>query len=175
MAIRTTEELIAKQEITEVIYSYCRAVDRLDFELASTLWHPDGTTVYEGAFEGTGADFVAGMKKTHEERFVGHSHQVSNILIELDGDRATSESYVTATLRTRPEEEHGEYVVRGRYIDTWSRRDSRWAIDHRLFVFDMSEMRTIQPPYHQASESSRRGEDDGSYAAGFHPAHPSRP
>lgn len=169
----TMEQLIAKQEITEVIYSYCRAVDRLDFELASTLWHPDGTTVYEGAYEGTGAEFVAGMKKSHEGRYVTHSHQVSNILIELDGDdRATSESYVTATLRTKPEEEHGEFVVRGRYVDTWSRRDGRWAIDHRLFVFDMSEMRTIQPPYQQPSEGSRRGLDDASYAAGFHPGHP---
>src|SRR5580692_6010122 len=105
MAERGIEELLAKQEITEVIYSYCRAVDRLDYELASTLWHPDGTTIYEGALDCTGAEFVADMKKTHEERFVSHSHQVSNILIEIDGDRATSESYVTATLRTKPAEE----------------------------------------------------------------------
>ena len=103
-----------------MIYAYCRAVDRLDLALASTIWHPDGTAIYEGAFDGMGAEFVANMKKTHEERFVSHSHQVSNILIELDGDRATSESYVTAALRTKPEEEHGERLVRGRYIDTWS-------------------------------------------------------
>jgi SnoaL-like domain len=173
MRKRTLEHLLAKQEITEVIYSYCRAMDRLDFDLASTVWHPDGTTIYEGAFDGTAAEFVAGMKKTHEEKFVNHSHQVSNILIEVDGDRATSESYVTATLRTQPEEEHGEYVVRGRYIDTWSQRGGRWAIDHRLFVFDMAEMRTIEPPYQTFGGLARRGEDDASYAAGFLPAHAS--
>jgi hypothetical protein len=171
MAERRIEELIAKQEITEVIYAYCRAVDRLDLGLASTVWHSHGTATYEGAFDGMGAEFVAGMKKTHEERFVSHSHQVSNILIELDGDRAASESYVTAALRTKPEEEHGERLVRGRYIDTWSRRNGRWAIDHRLFVFDMAEMRTIQPPY-QTRELARRGDDDASYGVGFHPAHP---
>jgi hypothetical protein len=32
----------AKQAITEVLYHYCHAVDRIDADLASRIWHPDG-------------------------------------------------------------------------------------------------------------------------------------
>jgi hypothetical protein len=28
-------------------------------------------------------------------------------------------------------------VTFGRYFDQWSRRDDRWAIDHRRFVYDV--------------------------------------
>ena len=51
------EELAAKQAITEVIYKYCRGLDRMDRELADTVWHPDGTADY-GNFQGTGAQFL---------------------------------------------------------------------------------------------------------------------
>jgi hypothetical protein len=159
---RKLDELLAKQEITEVIYRYCRAMDRMDRPIALTLWHANGTAVYEDVFEGTGAEFLDFVWKVHEERFISHSHQVSNILIEVDGDRATSESYLTATLRTRPEESHGEYHVRGRYLDRWSRRDGRWALDHRLYVHDISELRTVSPP-HLTGHLSQRGPGDASY------------
>ena len=52
-----------------------------------------------------------------------HSHQVSNILIELDGDRAGSEAYVTASLRVRSGEGIQQITVWGRYVDRWSRRE----------------------------------------------------
>jgi hypothetical protein len=156
------EELLAKQEITEVIYRYCRAMDRIDRGLAMGVWHPDGTACYEDVFDGTGAEFVDFVCKLHEERFVSHSHQVTNILIEVDGDRAASESYLTVVLRTRPEDEHGEVQARGRYVDRWSRRDGRWAIDHRVYVHDLSESRTAGHPY-PTGHLSQRGRRDVSY------------
>ena len=162
MGDQKIDVLLAKQEITEVIYRYCRAMDRMDHDLAVAVWHPDGTASYEDVFEGTGAEFVDFVEKLHAERFVIHSHQVTNLLIEVDGDRAASESYLTVALRTKPEEGHGELQARGRYVDRWSRRDGRWALDHRIYVHDMSEMRTIGPPY-LAGHLSQRGRGDVSY------------
>jgi hypothetical protein len=156
------DDLLAKQEITDVIYRYCRAMDRMDRPLAMTIWHPDGTAFYEDFFEGTGAEFIDAVWKVHEERFVSHSHQVTNILIEVDGDRATSESYLTVALRAKPEDSHSEVQARGRYVDRWSRRDGRWAIDHRVYVHDMSDVRTINPPY-LTGHLCQRGPADLSY------------
>ena len=129
--------LLAKQEITEVLYGYCRALDRFDRALADTVWHDGGTADYEGIFQGTGEGFLDWVWPVHEgcERT---SHQVTNILIDVDGDRATSETYVTACLRTKA----ADIVGRGRYLDTWSKRDGRWAIDHRRYVDDIQQ---IQP------------------------------
>src|ERR1700676_916277 len=51
------DELGAKQAITEVLYRYCRAIDRMDRDLASTIWHPGGSADYGPVFKGTGEAF----------------------------------------------------------------------------------------------------------------------
>jgi hypothetical protein len=47
-----------------------------------------------------GAGWIDFICEEHR-KFLHHSHQVTNIVIDLDGERAGSESYVTATLRAR--------------------------------------------------------------------------
>jgi hypothetical protein len=76
-------------------------------------------------------------------RLLVHSHQISNIIIELDGERAGSESYVTATLRMRDGERLKQIMVWSRYIDRWSRRNGRWGIDKRVAVRDFDEVREV--------------------------------
>ena len=43
MTNAAVEELLAKQAIREVIYRYCRGLDRMDRALALSCWHPGGT------------------------------------------------------------------------------------------------------------------------------------
>jgi SnoaL-like protein len=165
----TVDELVAKQAITDVIYTYCRALDRMDWDLALTVWHADGTADYgANMYQGTGPGFVEWVWAQHAA-MMGHSHQITNVLIEVDGDRAASEAYVTATLRLE-RDEHAqavEIVSRGRYVDTWSRRDGRWAIERRRFVEDFTSTYpvTAMEPADPASRSSRRDQSDPSYAA----------
>lgn len=160
-------ELAAKQSITEVIYRYCRALDRMDLELAATIWHPEGTADYgPSMFQGTGAGFIAWVWEQHTAMH-SHSHQITNVLIELDGDRAASEAYVTAALRTESgPDEPIEIVSRGRYVDRWSYRHGRWAIDHRQFAEDFTTFMSVTNAVPAASvTSSRRDATDPSYAA----------
>ena len=128
------ETLLAKQAITEALHQYCHGLDRFDREQAD-IWHEGGTASYGGIFEGTGAGFLDWVWPVHEG-FERTSHQVTNILITLDGDRATSETYVTASLRMPTV----DIVDRGRYLDTWSCREGTWAIDHRRFVDDIQQI-----------------------------------
>jgi hypothetical protein len=163
------DELVAKQAITEVIYTYCRALDRMDWDLALTVWHPDGTADYgDGMYQGTGPGFIEWVWVQHTA-MMGHSHQITNVLIDVDGDRAASEAYVTAALRLERDAASPatEIVSRGRYVDTWSRRDGTWAIDHRRFVEDFTSTYavTAMEPAEPALRSSRRDRDDPSYAA----------
>jgi hypothetical protein len=64
------------------------------------------------------------------------SHQLTNVVIHLDGDGATSESYVTACVRAAGQ----DIVVRGRYLDTWSRRAGEWRIDERRYENDVTQV-----------------------------------
>jgi hypothetical protein len=166
---RSVDELVDKQAITDVIYTYCRALDRMDWDLALTVWHADGTADYgTNMFQGTGPGFVEWVWAQHAA-MMAHSHQITNVLIEVDGDRAASEAYVTAALRLESDasEAATEIVSRGRYVDSWSRRDGRWAIDHRRFVEDFTSTYqvTAMEPADAALRSSRRNREDPSYAA----------
>jgi hypothetical protein len=130
-------DVAAKQAITEVIYRYCRALDRMDRELADTVWHPDGTADYGVTYQGPASGLLDRFWSSHAE-LLGHSHQVTNILIEVNGDQAGSESYAIGTLWDMPESGVlTRMVTLGRYFDQWSRRGDVWAIDHRRFVYDV--------------------------------------
>ena len=141
----------------------------------SVVWHPDGTAFYGGLYEGSGAGFVEWVFELHRG-MVGHSHQVTNILIELaeDGAHATSEAYVTVRLRTHHASGHlVDIVGTGRYLDRWSSRESRWAIDHRQYVGDLTTtiavpeanaQGRIRPAADVERVESRRDRHDPSYA-----------
>jgi hypothetical protein len=133
------EALLAKQEITEAIHRYCRAMDRIDDELGYGVWHADGTGDYGGMYQGSGRGFVDFVHQAHQG-FRAHAHRVGNVVIELDGDKAASETYVEATF-VIPAGEAGQRIARsaGRYLDRWSRRDGRWAIDHRRYIHEWDE------------------------------------
>jgi len=157
----TLIQLADHQAITDQIYRYCRAMDRIDQELGYSIWHDDGTADYGHNFQGTGRAFIDHVCAQHRQLLM-HSHQVSNILIELDGDRAGSESYVTATLRMRREEKLLQMTVISRYLDRWSRRGGTWAIDHRIAVMDMDEIREVIPM--KEHERASRDRTDVSYS-----------
>ena len=156
-------ELVAKEAIRKVLYTYCRALDRMDRPLASTVFHPGATAHYDGIFEGTGEGFLDWVWESHAA-MDRHSHQIANTVIEVDGDRATSEAYVTVVLWTRPEADgkQREIVGRGRYIDRMERRDGVWGIVHRLHLLDQSSLHA--PEVLPVSEGSRRTVEDGSYS-----------
>jgi hypothetical protein len=149
-----------RQAITELLYRYCRAMDRIDAELGYSIWHPGATVDYDGYYSGDARGFVDKACATHR-RVIGHSHQVTNIIIELDGDRAASEAYVTACLRLRRGDALKQLTVWGRYLDHWSRRDGRWGVDRRVEVHDLDEMRDVTPSSEQ--QRSRRDRGDPSY------------
>ncbi len=149
-----------RQAITDQIYRYCRAMDRIDHELGYSIWHEDGTADYGENYLGSGRGFVDHVCAQHAG-LLCHSHQMSNIIIELDGDRAGSEAYVTATLRMDRGGKLMQMMVWSRYVDTWSKRDGRWAIDHRIAIMDMDEIREVTPM--KSHDRGKRDPSDPSY------------
>lgn len=155
-------ELLDTQAIRDVLSRYCRGLDRMDKEMARRVWWPAGTAFYDGIFEGTGHAFIDWVWKAHAtmER---HSHQITNALIEVVGDWATSESYVTVVLWTLPDAEgrQRELVGRGRYLDRWEKRDGVWGLTHRTHLLDMSSSHVLDRS--EVSTGSRRDRTDLSF------------
>jgi len=161
----TLEILLAKQAITEQLYNYCRAFDRLDRELALSVWHPDGTVQYANKPTEPIAAYL-GPSEEYRRTLNNCSHQITNLLIRVRGARAVSEAYVTASLQEQPDNGRVvENLFRGRYVDRWSRRGTVWAIDHRQFIAD-SYTRIETPAFPMpAFFTGHRDRRDPSYVA----------
>src|SRR4051812_9965423 len=118
----TLQSLADRQAITDLIYRYCRSMDRIDVELGYSIWHDDATADYGAeVYQGSGKGFIDFVCAQHR-RTLTHVHQVTNIIIDLDGDRAGSESYVVSDLRAGPPAQVKQITTWGRYIDRWSKR-----------------------------------------------------
>lgn len=155
------ETLADKQAITELIRTYCRAVDRLDVPLGHSIWHEDGYADYgENDYQGPGKGVIDRICQQHLH-LTSHSHQVTNILIEIDGDKAASESYVYGTMRTDQDGKVMQIGVWGRYLDRLEKQGGRWGIVHRKVVFEHEEMREVSPM--GMDLRSTRDADDPSY------------
>lgn len=166
---RTLDELRSRAEIAEVVMAYCRGFDRCDADLLLDCFHP-GATHEHGAFRGLSADFCAyglalvrGVVLTH--------HQLGQISIELDGERARVESYFTSYHRfgeTPPPggQAHEDRIMGGRYVDRFERRDGVWRIAHRQGVNEWvrHEPATDRGFFERpAAERGRRDREDPVY------------
>jgi 3-phenylpropionate/cinnamic acid dioxygenase small subunit len=141
--------LVAKQQITEVLYRRARAGDRRDVELALSCYHEGATEEHEG-FTGSAADFtrnVSMISPGSKAPVTGLWHFISNILIELDGDTAQVESYHIAVVIRDEGSGEVQSFIGGRYLDKFAFRDGRWAITHRDVVFDWSRVQDASATY----------------------------
>jgi hypothetical protein len=159
-----SQALLDERAIRETLHRYGRGVDRMDRALTRSCWHADGSADYQGMFTGGVDALLDWMWKLHA-RMETHSHQMTSMLIEVAGERAASETYVTVALRSKGDRSAARDILsRGRYVDRWSRRDGRWAIDHRIYLNDWMTFLPV-PAEPTSPITGRRDAEDASYAA----------
>jgi 3-phenylpropionate/cinnamic acid dioxygenase small subunit len=141
--------LLAKQEITELLYRRARAGDRRDVELALSCYHPGATENHEEFF-GTAEEFITTrsmIAPTSTAPVTGLWHFISNIVIDLHGEHADVESYHLAVVSRVEDGAETQSHIGGRYLDKVAYRGGRWAIEHREVVFDWSRVDTNSAAY----------------------------
>jgi len=138
--------LLDKQEITEILHSYCRALDRCDRPLLESIFHSDSTHEM-GGFKGSSSDFC-GFAFDSLDTFDYSQHFLGNVLIEVDGDKAKAECFFRAYHRIAADtvaegvlSDHTpgideDLFIAGRYVDRLERRDGVWKISHRCGILD---------------------------------------
>jgi hypothetical protein len=156
----TVDEWVAKQEIADGLYRYCRSLDRMDPALFATVFTADADLDYGEHFTGTPDGFRQWVWAAHAG-MQAHSHQITNILSEVDTTKgqAVSEAYVTVCLRTRPQATGDvvDIVDRGRYLDRWVRADDGgWRIASRRYRSDIQQVvpASAAPPVTSVRDTS---------------------
>lgn len=141
------QELLDKQEISDVIQRYARTLDWLDDDAQAGCYWPDADIDY-GFFTGTAEDFLPVVMQT-ERNSDRRWHMLSAPLVAFDGpDRASSECYGVFAGASRQEDGTlAGNLYGGRYLDEWERRDGEWRISARTYVLDWHHPLTKQPDF----------------------------
>lgn len=151
--MQTDELRIAdRMAIQDCLFRYVRGVDRRDWPLVRSAYHPDAHDDH-GNYKGGIDGFVDSLVRRHAT-IEQSMHVIGNIVIEFDGpDSALLEAYFITHQRLGPEagdarlaylrggpvgpDQAVETEVIGRYVDRMTRREGAWRIAHRTVVFEV--------------------------------------
>lgn len=142
------ERMADRMRIQDLMYRWCRAVDRLDYEGILAVFHADATDSH-GSYCG-GIEGLIEWIRTRHRTIPFSMHQVSNMLIEFgSSDVAVSEAYLR-TIQRYPVEASAALAqlvstapsgasdlwTCSRYVDRFERRNGEWRIAKRILVQD---------------------------------------
>lgn len=163
-AARCIQALLDETAIKNLHLRYCRGVDRLDWPLVRSCYHPDATDdhgSYQGGIEGFIAWAAAGLP-----RFESTTHFTGNQLVEVDGLVAWAEHYAIVFHR-RPasaDEPAADLTANVRYVDRLERRDGEWRIAARVVVVDSNRLDPVGSLWlSDTLQPGRRDRTDPSY------------
>lgn len=164
------QAVVDKSEISHLLATFARGLDRVDENLLRSVLQPDATLDFgPGIFQGTGNDYVhwimgvlQGVKSSH--------HALAQSRIELSNDVATAETYVTIHFRIEKPIGREDVSIGGRYLDRLERRPAGsgglWKIMHRKHVIDWVRTEAVSDIfYHQNPDAlwSSRSKIDPSH------------
>lgn len=131
--LRQLEDLL---EIQQLFINYGHYLDVGDFGSYAELFTEDAELLLGPVAKVSGRKAIeAAMVKTMDGRVGTSIHVISNPMIQLDGDTATSEVMWTVLGRT-PEGPPTVTMV-GRHRDDLVRQDGRWLFQRRRGFIDM--------------------------------------
>jgi 3-phenylpropionate/cinnamic acid dioxygenase small subunit len=129
---RRVQGIEDEKQIRDLIVAYGLSLDTKDFSGYSDLFAKEGE--WSGQLSGPASikgpeNIRAAMEKNFAERVydpehITNLHLISNVKIDLDGDRATG--YSRWTVLSRNEKDEPYVRLSGRYDDVFIREDGRW-------------------------------------------------
>ena len=126
------QRLVDELEIVGVTYRYCAAIDGRNWGDLARCFTPDATAVFGGLpGRSQGLAEIQRTIRNSLERLDASQHLVTNHLIELSGDAATSRCYVHAQHVRRGLEGGENFTLAGTYEDQWQRTAQGWRISWR--------------------------------------------
>ena len=123
---------VEHEEIVAVLVRYTRAIDSKDWELLRTCFTADATSDYGAVGSWSGADDLVTFMELAHAGMGPTQHLLSNFEIDVEGDRATTRTYVHAVtvLASHPD----DWIdTIGAYEDRLLRGADGWQIAHRRF------------------------------------------
>ena len=151
--------LIDRQQIHDLLMNYCRGIDRMDQALVRSCYHEDAIDEH-GSFAGSVDEFMVWCWRLLS-RYTMTMHYISNMLVEIDGNRAQSECYGTAVHRGDQRYPERNLVVGFRFVDVLEKRSGQWRILRRVATTEWVSLQSGETQW-PIPETMRQGQRDDS-------------
>lgn len=140
MSSRPESDVADRLAVEETLYRYWSRVDAMDYPAVRELFTDDARGRYWGGEWLEGGDvIVEWLANTSAPTKMMH-HMGKVYRVDIDGDRATAASYLTAHI-TAAADPDAVFVSVGTYIDELRRRDGVWSISLKDFRRCWAEQR----------------------------------
>jgi hypothetical protein len=130
--------LIDKDEIRDLVFSYCQTVDRLDYDRFAQLYRADAKDNHGYNSDANLKDFLKELK-TYSAASSGIHHIVANSYIRVRGDYAEAETYLMGN-QTSPDGpgRKSDIMAGARYLDKFTKTDGVWMFSERVLCIDFA-------------------------------------
>ncbi len=125
------ETLLAEREIYRQLVRFARAMDSRDWQTVREIMTDDICAEF-GSGEIVGADAVVSNMRSYLDNCGTTQHLLGNVMIDIEGERAVSESYVSDMHLARDERRGIQFRTLGNYCDNWVRQDKHWLLCKRV-------------------------------------------
>jgi ketosteroid isomerase-like protein len=144
------------EALRRLVAAYARAVDRREFAALAALFTEDGLLAIhdpdprsaDGASdtpvrERRGRDEIEKVIIASLARYDVTSHVLGQHTADVDGDRATGETYCMAHHLTTTDGGRHDHVLAIRYLDRFRKIDGVWLFEARRVVVDWTDEREL--------------------------------
>lgn len=122
--------LLAEREIARGLAAFARAMDERNWAALDDVLTGDATgDLGTGPLAGRAA--IVGLMRSFLDACGPTQHLLGNLVVEVDGDTASSRCYVCDMHLGAGDKSHLTLRGLGEYHDRWRRIDGRWRMVHR--------------------------------------------
>ena len=125
----TVEWLRGRAEISDTLHEFADALDSQDWQRYAGLYADDGILELPWG-EVVTKDRLVESTSHNLGRFHATQHISTNHRVSVDGDGATSSSYLIATHVFPPDQDRAHWVIGARYDCTFRRENGAWKFTH---------------------------------------------
>lgn len=148
-------ELLAREEIRDILHRYCKGIDRRDWALVRSCFADDHIHKH-AEYSGPPDEFI-GFASGILEKVPNTHHSISNVHFTFseDGQSVSTEANFVAFHYIEegaddftPVPTHGkatDWIVAGRYCDRFEKRDGKWIIVRREAFHDWERYDEANP------------------------------
>jgi SnoaL-like domain len=139
----TDKALLDRLTLRDLVENWAVWRDAGDWDRFLTVWHDDGFMCATW-FQGPAPDFIR-VSKEGWEKGVSILHFLGGCSIDLNRDRAITQTKMTISQRAAVHNVVCDIVCTGRFYDFWERRAGRWGLVLRQPIYEKDRLDPLDP------------------------------